>query len=205
MTKKNILVLLAHPQLDRSEANNHLYNFIQGMEGVTCVDLYAEYPRFEIDVVREQERLRNHDVIIFQHPMYWYSTPAILKEWQDIVLEYGFAYGSCGRELVGKLFLSVITTGGPKEAFTREGYQHFGIRELLTPIQQTAQLCGMEYLPPLVLYAAGHAVDENRLEDHGLHYRELLGALINKEIDLKACAAQECMPRDLSTVFKGGR
>ena len=54
------------------------------MEGVTFVDLYAEYPRFEIDVDREQARLLAHDVIVFQNPLFWYSTPAILKEWQDL-------------------------------------------------------------------------------------------------------------------------
>ena len=85
--KRRILVLLAHPSLDRSEANRPIADAIAGIEGVTLVDLYAEYPDFQIDIDLEQQRLLAHDVIVFQHPLYWYSTPAILKEWQDLVLE----------------------------------------------------------------------------------------------------------------------
>lgn len=205
MTHHPILILFAHPQLDRSEANSFLFNIAKNMKGVTCVDLYAEYPQFEIDVDREQARLLKHDIIIFQHPLFWYSTPAILKEWQDLVLEYGFAYGSAGTALVGKRFMSAITTGGGEDAFTREGYQHFEIRELLTPIEQTARLCGMHYLPPLVLYAAGHALEEHRLEAHGEHYRTLLAALRDQDIDLKATKKHKTMPSDLQGLFKGGR
>ncbi len=91
---RRILVLFAHPALERSEANRPLAEAAQRLDGVTLVDLYAEYPDFGIDVDREQTRLREHDVIIFMYPLYWYSTPALLKEWQDLVLEYGFAYGS---------------------------------------------------------------------------------------------------------------
>ncbi|MCV5747032.1 NAD(P)H-dependent oxidoreductase, partial [Escherichia coli] len=76
---------------------------------MTCVDLYGEYPRFNINIDREQQRLREHDVVIFQFPLYWYSTPAILKEWQDLVLEYGFAYGTEGTELQGKTMLCVLS------------------------------------------------------------------------------------------------
>ncbi len=90
---RRILILFAHPSLDRSEANRPLAAAIAPLEGVTLVDLYAEYPTFEINVDREQARLLSHEVICFMHPLYWYSTPAILKEWQDLVLEHGFAYG----------------------------------------------------------------------------------------------------------------
>ena len=47
-----------------------------GIEGVTLKDLYAEYPDFHIDVDREQADLLAHDVLVFLHPLYWYSTPA---------------------------------------------------------------------------------------------------------------------------------
>ncbi|MCV5371612.1 NAD(P)H-dependent oxidoreductase, partial [Escherichia coli] len=94
MTNKKVLILFAHPSQHRSEVNTPLFKEAQKIEGVTCVDLYGEYPRFNINIDREQQRLREHDVVIFQFPLYWYSTPAILKEWQDLVLEYGFAYGT---------------------------------------------------------------------------------------------------------------
>ena len=202
VSKRNILILFAHPRPDRSVANARLVDEVCPIQGITFVDLYAEYPRFEIDVDREQTRLAEHDVIVFQHPLFWYSTPAILKEWQDLVLEYGFAYGSGGHALDGKLFLNVITTGGAREAFTREGYQHFNIRELLTPIEQTATLCRMVYLPPLVLYAAGHAVEEDRLEPHAQSYARLLAALRDDRLDLRAALKYETLTEHLDELIK---
>jgi hypothetical protein len=68
-------------------------------EAVDISDLYEEYPDFYINVKREQQLLIEHDIIVFQHPFYWYSSPAILKQWEDLVLEFGFAYGPGGTKL----------------------------------------------------------------------------------------------------------
>ena len=154
------------------------------MEDVTLVDLYAEYPDLVIDIDREQQRLVDHDVIIFQHPLYWYSTPAILKEWQDLVLEFGFAYGTDGTALHGKLFLNALTAGGKKEAYCAEGYNHFTIRELLHPIEQTAALCGMIYLPPFALFDARSAVDRGELDQHLASWVELLECLRDDRLNI---------------------
>ena len=91
---RRILVLFAHPALEKSRVNRRLMRGIDHMDGVTFHDLYEAYPRLDIDVAHEQTLLTEHDVVVFQHPMYWYSTPAILKEWQDLVLQHGWAYGS---------------------------------------------------------------------------------------------------------------
>ena len=174
--QRRILVLFAHPSLDRSEVNRPLAQATSRVGGVTLVDLYAEYPDFQIDVDREQERLIEHDVIVFMHPLYWYSTPAILKEWQDLVLEHGFAYGSHGTALRGKVFFNVLTAGGTEAAYHEEGCNHFTIRELLRPLEQTAILCGMAYLPPFALFSARTAVDEGRIEAHIADWVRVLGA-----------------------------
>jgi glutathione-regulated potassium-efflux system ancillary protein KefG len=105
-------------------------------------------------VKREQQLLIEHDSIIFQHPFYWYGSPAILKQREDLVLEFGFGYGPGGTNLREKLVLSAITTGGPLSAYQRDGYDYFTIRELLTPFEQTARFCGMVYLPPFVISGA---------------------------------------------------
>ncbi|MEB3211578.1 MAG: NAD(P)H-dependent oxidoreductase, partial [Leptolyngbyaceae bacterium] len=128
-----VLVLFAHPALEKSRINRYLFTAIQKLEDVTCHDLYEAYPNFHIDVEREQKLLLEHDIIVFQHPLYWYSSPAILKEWQDLVLEYGFAYGHEGTALHGKKFLTAITTGGTRDAYCRQGYNVYSIRELLHP------------------------------------------------------------------------
>ena len=180
---RSILVLFAHPAQHRSEAHVLLSRVARGVAGVTFADLYAEYPRFEIDIDREQARLAAHDVIVFQHPVYWYSTPALLKEWQDLVLEYGWAYGQGGTALRGKIFLCAVTAGGPVEAYGPAGYHRFPLRVLLSPIEQTATLCGMIYLPPFALFAARRASRGATLALHAARYRRLLEALRDGRLD----------------------
>ena len=137
------LVLFAHPRPDRSEVNVHLAHAARRIEGVSVVDLYAEYPAFDIDCDREQQRLVDHDAVILQHPLYWYSSPAILKEWQDLVLEHGFAYGHDGHALDGKVVLNAVTCGGAREAYTDAAVNRGEIKELLLPFAKTFDLCRM--------------------------------------------------------------
>ena len=184
-TIRRILVLLAHPSLDRSEVNRPMAEAIDGLDGVTLIDLYAEYPDFQIDIDREQAQLLAHDVVVFQHPLYWYSTPAILKEWQDLVLEHGFAYGSDGTALHGKILFNALTAGGLAEAYCAEGYNHFTIRELLHPIEQTAMLCGMTYLPPFALFGSRTAIEEGRVDRHIADWVRLLEAVRDNRIDIQ--------------------
>ena len=106
----------------------------------------------------------------------WYSSPALLKEWQDLVLEYGFAYGEKGTALQGKRLLSVLSAGGPRDAYTKEGYNRFTLRELLTPFEQTARLCGMEYLPPFVVHDS-RALADDEIDRHAADYRRRLEIL----------------------------
>jgi glutathione-regulated potassium-efflux system ancillary protein KefG len=195
--QNNILILFAHPSQHRSEVNLPLIEASKTIEGVTVVDLYAEYPDYCIDIEREQQRLREHDIIIFMHPLYWYSTPAILKEWQDLVLEYGFAYGHDGTELHGKKLLCAITAGGSEDAYRTHGYNHYSIRELLRPIEQTATLCGMLYLPPYALFGSRTALEDGRVPDHVENWQKILYCLrqnqVNYELASQAEKLNECV------------
>lgn len=183
-----ILILFAHPSQPRSEVNMPLFEASKNLDGVTAIDLYAEYPTFNIDINREQRRLTEHDTIIFMFPLYWYSTPAILKEWQDLVLEYGFAYGEGGTALKGKNFLCSITAGGSEKGYQHGGYNHFTVREILQPLEQTANFTHMEYLPPFVLFGARTALEENRLACHIENWTKLLTQLRDNAVDVKrAC------------------
>src|SRR5690606_18500727 len=128
-----VLVLFAHPALEKSRVGRRLLDAIQSVPSVQIHDLYEEYPEFDIDVEREQELLRSHDVIVLMHPLYWYSTPALLKQWFDLVLEHGFAYGEGGRALQGKRLLCAISTGGTHAAYQPGGYHDITIGELLAP------------------------------------------------------------------------
>ena len=94
------LILFANPALEKSRVNKVLIEGVRKLKNVTFNDLYEEYPDFQIDLKREQQLLLEHDRIIWHHPLYWYSVPALMKEWFDIVLEYGWAYGAGGNALV---------------------------------------------------------------------------------------------------------
>ncbi len=179
-----ILVLFAHPSQHRSEVNLPLVRATAAVAGVTVVDLYAEYPNLCIDIDREQQRLREHDIVVFMFPLYWYSTPSILKEWQDLVLEYGFAYGHDGTALQGKMLLCAITAGGLEDAYRHQGYNHYSIRELLRPIEQTATLCGMTYLPPYALFGARTALEEGRVQGHIDCWVGILNELEANRVDI---------------------
>lgn len=177
-----ILVLFAHPKRQASVVQRAMLRSIDGLDAVTIADLYAEYPDLDIDVAREQQRLLDHDLIVLQHPFYWYSSPAILKEWQDLVLENGWAYGPGGTRLAGRFLMSAISAGGSEEAYRSEGRNRFSIMELLAPFNQTAHLCSMAYLTPFVIYAGRRMTTEN-LSTSAEAYRDLIVGLRDGLID----------------------
>jgi len=179
-----VLILFAHPAFQKSRINRRLLSAVQGLENVRIHDLYEEYPDFQIDVEREQKLLLDHDIIVLQHPFFWYSGPALLKEWEDLVLEYGFAYGVGGTMLAGKRMLSAITTGGPEAAYRRVGFNYFTIREFLTPFEQTARFCHMEYLPPFVVFGSFKLFDEQALAERATAYRRLIEGLRDERFNL---------------------
>jgi glutathione-regulated potassium-efflux system ancillary protein KefG len=186
-----LVLYYAHPGNKYSHANKSMFAAARQIGGITTIDLYAEYPRFEIDIDREQQRLLDHDVVVFQFPMFWYSTPSLLKEWQDLVLEHGFAYGTGGAELDGKHMMLALTAAGDGDAYTVDGYQHYPIRTFLTPLERTAGLCHMQFAAPYVLYGALRAPDDGRLDLHVTGYRQLLEAIRDDRYDFVSAFERE--------------
>lgn len=198
---QRILILFAHPALEKSRVNRVLARRIRDLEGVTFHDLYEAYPEFDIDIKREQRLLTEHDLIVLQHPFFWYSTPALLKEWEDLVLEHGWAYGREGKALQGKRALSVITTGGREVAYRAEGHNRFTMAQLLAPIAQTFRLCGMEYLPPFVAHGT-HGMDRATMERHAEDYRRTLAALRDGRLDLQKARTYARLNADLDSIIR---
>lgn len=150
-----ILVILSHPNLEGSIANKTIVEHIEKKIPKTDLEvrhLELLYTDFKIDVKAEQTALVNADFIIFQHPFYWYSTPAILKKYLDDVLIWGFAFGASGDKLKGKQFMQSVTLGGPRESYTALGYNRFRVEELLKPMEQTIYHTQMVYNAPLYSY-----------------------------------------------------
>ena len=161
MSKNKILILFSHPLFEKSYANKALVENIPNSENITFHDLYEEYPDFDIDVKREQDLLSQHDIIIWHHPMYWYSCPPLMKQWIDMVLEHNWAYGKKGTALKDKIVFQVITTGGDKENYCETGSDRYTIVELLEPFNQTAKVCNMMYLPPFVVHGTHNMSTED--------------------------------------------
>ncbi len=183
-----LIVYHVHPGQRFSRANAAMAKAASSLDEIAFVDLYADYPRHDIDVEKEQTRLLHHDVILFQFPLYWYSTPSLLKEWQDLVLQHGFAYGHEGDKLVGKTLMLAITAGGSDDAYMADGYQQYPIRAFLTPLEQTARLCGMAFAAPYVLYAALKADADQEIETHAHGYARLLTAIRDDAYDFPTAA-----------------
>lgn len=169
----NIVVYFAHLDIERSLVNRALVDAVRDLPQLDFRDLHELYPDFFIDIATEQTVLRNADLIVFQHPVYWYAAPAIFKHFQDTVLVHGFAYGQGGYALHGKDFLLVASTGAPVEEYQTGGIHQYTFDELIRPIEQATRFCGMKFLPPLVLHG-GHSLSPDEIEAHAAEYRRRL-------------------------------
>lgn len=175
-----ILVLYSHPNPAQSRLNRVLFETASLMQDVTTHDLYDHYPDFDIDIHKEQQLLMDHEVIIFQHPIYWYSCPSLMKEWIDSVLKIGFAYGENGDKLHGKSWLSSVSTGSDQQAYHHDGAHANAIHQFLLPFERTAHLCGMTFLTPFVSFEATK-LENRQIEQQAKNYGNLLQSLIEGE------------------------
>jgi glutathione-regulated potassium-efflux system ancillary protein KefF len=158
-----IAVIHAHPYPHSARATAALIAALEGLPDVHIRSLYDLYPDFDIDPAAERKALEPARLVIFLHPLYWYTVPAALKHWFDVVLVKGWAYGEGGTGLKGKDCLWVITTGGDEEAFTAEGRHGHPMAAFAPVVEQTMRFCGMNWLEPLVVHGA-HIVPPEVLE-----------------------------------------
>jgi glutathione-regulated potassium-efflux system ancillary protein KefF len=175
-TTPKALVIAAHPHLQQSRANRALMRAAV-QAGCEVRDLYALYPDYLIDVGAEQRALAAAQLVIWQHPIHWYSTPPLMKLWVDEVLSFGWAYGrgtgTGGAALRGKDLWLVASTGGTEESYRPDSYNRYFFDAFLPPFEQTAALLGMRFLPPLLLHGA-HRASNEQIADHAQLYADRL-------------------------------
>ena len=171
-------VLFVHPAASKSRINVALRAALGGMARVTVRDLYALYPDFDIDVAAEQQTLLAHDCLVLQFPFYWYSSPALLKQWLDLVLEFGWAYGPGADALRGRRVMLAISTGGRAGAYRHDGANRFTMTELLRPFEQAFHLCGMHWLEPFVIHGSRAVTDHDLETVLAPAYRSRVAALV---------------------------
>lgn len=185
-----LLILFAHPSLEKSRVHSRLIDRVPDSPNITLHDLYEAYPAYDVDVAREQRMLVEHDLYVLQHPFFWYSVPPLVKQWIDLVLEHGWAYGSEGTALRGKRMLSLISTGGRATAYQEGGYNRYTVRQLLAPVEQTARLCGIDYLPPYVIHGS-HRMTISDIEKESERYEQVLQYLSETNDDFSDLAGEE--------------
>ena len=176
-SQRRIMVLYFHPQQRTSRVGSALSTAVKGLEGITFRDMYGIYPNFFIDVREEQRLLEEHDLIVLQHPVYWYSCPPLLKLWIDEVFQYGWAYGSDGTKLNGKIWLSAVSAGGSTEAYSASGSNRFDIMTFFSPFNQTAFLCRMKFAQPFVVHGA-RGLSDLQLDEACKNYKQLLNSYL---------------------------
>jgi glutathione-regulated potassium-efflux system ancillary protein KefG len=172
-----VLILFAHPRYERSVNNSVLVKYIPATPEITFNDLYEKYPDFNIDIESEKRLLADHQIIIWQHPFYWYSAPPLLKQWIDLVLEFGWAYGPGGNALNGKVIFNCITSGGQRLAYKKGGHNGYTVPEFLAPFEQTALLCNMIYFPPFAMHGT-HRISNEDKTSAAMQYAILLERLV---------------------------
>lgn len=97
-------------------------------------------------------------------------------------------HGAGGDFLKDKTALNVITSGGTRETYQRDGFNRFTIQEFLRPFEQTARLCKMTYLPPFAVQGTYRLTDAE-LSGYADDYFTLLehlsaGTFENQEMQL---------------------
>jgi glutathione-regulated potassium-efflux system ancillary protein KefF len=172
-----VVLVYAHPYPTRSLTNRRLLEAVRDLDGLDVRVLYDLYPDFSIDVDAEQAALDKAQAVVWQHPLYWYSVPPLLKLWLDKVLARGWAYGEGGTALRGKRCLWVVSAGGDEAAYSAGGMHGHGFESFVAPMQQTAKFCGMLWEGPLVVLGA-HGIDREALDDACRRYRDRLSSLL---------------------------
>ncbi|MDD6810416.1 MAG: NAD(P)H-dependent oxidoreductase [Lachnospiraceae bacterium] len=114
------------------------------------------------DILAEQQKINNADVIAFLYPVFWTECPALLTGWFQRVWTYGFAYGDSRtmKQLDKALFL--VTMGGSsKDSVRREQIEAMKTVMLGDRIHDRAKSAEMIVFDEMT---RGYGNDKNREE-----------------------------------------
>jgi glutathione-regulated potassium-efflux system ancillary protein KefF len=180
-----VLIVYAHPHPQRSIAHRLLTEAVRDLPATTLHPLYDRYPDFAIDATHERELLAGARLIVWQHPLYWYSVPALLQLWFEQVLVRGWAFGDGGTALAGKHCLWVTSTGGMADSYAPAAPHGHPFASFVPNVMQRARFCGMHWQPPLVVHGA-HRSGSEELQRHAADYRRRLQDWIDAHRDSTA-------------------
>jgi NAD(P)H dehydrogenase (quinone) len=131
--------------------------------------------RLPKEVMAEQEKLRQADVVVTQFPLWWYGMPAILKGWFDRVFISGFAFGANSISGVKMRYeqgpfremraLTVVIAGDRGVALGPRGKSGHVQELLFGLLHGTFAYTGMSVLPPWLLASADFIDDFGAVRD----------------------------------------
>ncbi|XP_012859419.1 ribosyldihydronicotinamide dehydrogenase [quinone]-like [Echinops telfairi] len=117
------------------------------------------------DILDEQKKVREADLVIFQFPLHWFSVPAVLKGWMDRVLRQGFAYETTefGRITLLKGKLAVSLTRGDQLWNDMKDTISSDLQAYLWPLPHgVLYLCGFKILAPQISSVLEFTSEEER-------------------------------------------
>ena len=146
-------IIFAHSYFEKSQANRALLNGLKNASNVALTHLNERYPDGKIDIAKEHQDLSTAQKIIWQFPLFWYATPALLKMWMDEVLTP--IYGQSKSPIAGKKVGMVITIGGSENDYKEWNRpDESAMERILLPLHLTIE--GVNALPqkPLLFFIA---------------------------------------------------
>ncbi|OXM17063.1 NAD(P)H-dependent oxidoreductase [Paenibacillus herberti] len=156
------LVIVTHPNMETSIVNKRWVEELRKYpDKYTVHELYKAYPDGKIDVKKEQELVEAHGNLVFQFPVYWWSSPPLLKQWFDEVFTHGWAYGSKAEALINKKTALALTAGGTEHDFSAEGSLGKTLDQFLVPLETSFSFCKADYRSFYAFYGAEHYLADN--------------------------------------------
>lgn len=132
------LIVIGHPNIQDSRTQQFFKEAVQTFEDVTIFDVTAD-----LEIEKAQQLMVDHQRIILQFPLYWYSCPACLKDWLDQIL----SLSGIEETLANKELGLVVSLGVKSSEFQAGGREKFTLSELMRPFEAIANKFNMSYLP----------------------------------------------------------
>lgn len=173
--KYKATIFLAHPDFDNSVINKHLANSIKKNEEFCVHSLDKNRNNGYYDENAERLLLQESKSIVWQFPIYWYNSPASLRDWQDQILS-PIVY-SANNFLKGKPVRVIFTAGAGEKEYSHEGLNRFTAEEMLRPFEMTANAAGMIWKKPLGFYGCSPDMTKEALEKVAKEYIQSLDKL----------------------------
>jgi glutathione-regulated potassium-efflux system ancillary protein KefG len=140
------LLLFGHPEMASTGFQASLISRVQNDPRFEVRILSQEHREIGFIALEEQQSIESAKSVILHFPLFWYSMPAIVKEWIDTVFTLGWAFDQNGGLLKKLPFVCSVTTGAKLESYSSEGTNGHSLDTYLLHVQRTMSYAGMNYL-----------------------------------------------------------